>query len=71
VRSLNQQAIGSAITMFSYYIIALPLDYWLCFEKEMGLAGLLLGFLVANFCQIIALGIVIQRSDWHKVAKEI
>jgi MATE family multidrug resistance protein len=69
IRGLGRQSYGSIYTLFCYYVLGMPLALVLCFKKEMGIAGLWLGFTIA--CIILDLGFffIIRCADWHKISE--
>mmetsp|Transcript_7419 Transcript_7419/g.8975 ORF Transcript_7419/g.8975 Transcript_7419/m.8975 type:complete len:122 (-) Transcript_7419:171-536(-) len=65
VRSLDMRALGMVVNLLAYYAIAIPFGCWLCFSREMGVPGLLLGYVVGTLFQIVCFQAVTQCSDWH------
>ncbi|GAQ78777.1 MATE efflux family protein [Klebsormidium nitens] len=68
VRGLGRQDTGAAITFSSYYVVALPLAWYFCFKRNMGVFGLLSGVGVGLLFQVTALAAVVLTTDWQKMA---
>ncbi|KAI8051287.1 mate-domain-containing protein [Syncephalis plumigaleata] len=66
LRGTGQQHLGAYLTLFSYYVIALPMGVYFTFQLDMGLAGLWWGLCTALF--LVAAGEVwaILTVDWNE-----
>jgi len=71
VRGLGLQAQASYINFFCFYMLALPLAYYLAFTCKYGIAGLWMGLASGTFSQIWLYLYVILRADWTAIAEKI
>ena len=70
IRAIELQDRASLITFLLYYLIGLPLAFYLALPTSLGIVGLQLGIGVAIFLQFLTYAIMLKRSDWHKIALE-
>jgi MATE family multidrug resistance protein len=64
IRGLGRQMYGSIFTLFCYYVCGMPLALYLCFKKEMGIAGLWGGFTIACIILDIGFAMIISCPNW-------
>ncbi|RKP06353.1 mate-domain-containing protein [Thamnocephalis sphaerospora] len=65
LRGAGQQRIGAYLSMFSYYVVSLPLGIYLAFSRGFGLAGLWWGVCLALFIVTSGEVWIILRIDWY------
>ena len=68
IRAIELQDQASWITFLLYYLIGLPLACSFALLTSLGVVGLQLGIGVAILLQFLTYAIMLNRSDWHKVA---
>lgn len=64
VRGMGRQSFAAWINLISYYVIALPLGYYLTFVMDWGLSGLWLSLTLALFLVASSTLIFLYLSDW-------
>jgi MATE family multidrug resistance protein len=64
VRGMGRQSFAAWINLISYYVIALPLGYFLTFKMDWGLSGLWTGLTLALFLVASSTLIFLYFSDW-------
>ena len=69
IRGLGRQVYGSVYTLFCYYILGMPLALMFCFKKDMGIAGLWLGFTIACVILDIGFAMIISCPNWQKISE--
>lgn len=68
LRGQGRQYIGSALNIFAYYFIAVPLALYLAFKIGLGLKGLWIGIGIGISVLAISEGyFVLFRSDWPAI----
>jgi multidrug resistance protein, MATE family len=55
LRGAGRQSIGALINLIAYYLLALPLGWYLCFNKGYGIFGLFLGVFIGSSAQTVAI----------------
>lgn len=71
LRGQGHQHIGSALNIFIYYVIAVPLALYLAFDAGLGLKGLWIGIGVGVFVLAMSEGyFVLLKSDWSQILLE-
>mmetsp|Transcript_730 Transcript_730/g.1072 ORF Transcript_730/g.1072 Transcript_730/m.1072 type:complete len:117 (-) Transcript_730:189-539(-) len=68
VRCLNKQFMSAVIMVVIYYFLALPLGYYLCFSKELGMKGFPIGLIVGGILTTVSNQFIIESADWHAKA---
>jgi len=71
IRGLGKQIYGSVFVLICYYVFGMPLALYLAFKKEMGVNGLWLGFTIAVSILVIGLVLIIECSNWSKIAADM
>jgi hypothetical protein len=56
------------VTMFDYWVLGIPLSYYLMFSKNMALEGLWWGPTLACALNYLFYEIAIRSSDWQEIA---
>ena len=69
-RGSGRRALSAKFNFIAFYIIGLPLGYFLGITLDFGVVGLWLGMTLGLICVAIAGAIVIIRSDWEQLAAE-
>jgi len=70
IKALAQQNKAFRVNMVTYFVIALPLIFYVHVNVYAGLEGLWLSFMVAWSYQSVAYMLIIRFTDWDQVAKE-
>lgn len=71
IRGLGLQVYGALWTLICYYPIGLTLALCFAFNREMGVYGLWLGFVIAVIVLDIGLLAICECPDWGKIAAEM
>lgn len=64
LRAVGKQSAGALINLTSYYILGLPLGFWLCFKLGWGLVGIWTGLTTSLFVASAMAVWIIWRVDW-------
>lgn len=70
VRGTSKPWLGMT-SVLGYYLVGLPLSVILCFRVEIGLYGLMLGFLVGSISSAGLLSVFVLRIDWDAEAEKV
>jgi MATE family multidrug resistance protein len=70
IRGMGRQSFAAWINLISYYVIALPLGYYLTFKKDWGLSGLWVGLTLALFLVASSTLTFLYFSDWDAEVKK-
>ncbi|CUM65515.1 uncharacterized protein PRCAT00003161001 [Priceomyces carsonii] len=70
LRGQGRQRIGSLLSLFSYYIIALPVGYLLAFKVHIGLPGLWVGLICAVAFLALSEYLCIIKCNWPRILTE-
>lgn len=70
LRGLGLQAIGGWANLFVYYVIAVPLALFLCFERDLKLLGLWAGCAVGSSCITLSEGVYMYFYDWKRAVED-
>lgn len=66
LRGTGRQAQGAVANLVGYYLIGIPLGFFLTFGPwQWGLAGLWIGLTVALLFASLAMGLVLGCTDWR------
>ncbi|KAI7899044.1 mate-domain-containing protein [Cokeromyces recurvatus] len=70
IRGMGRQSFAAWVNLFSYYVVALPVGYWLTFVKGWGIKGLWIGLTLALFLVATGSLLFLLTADWnHEVRK--
>jgi MATE family multidrug resistance protein len=67
-RASGRQSLSAKLNFVAYYVIGLPLGYYLALPLELGVEGLWIGIFVGMLVISSTNSIVIMRSDWAALA---
>lgn len=70
LRGQGRQRIGSILNLFSYYLIAIPLGYFLAFHTSLELKGLWIGIIAGVFCLAVGESFCIYFSNWSQILRD-
>ncbi|KAJ1692522.1 hypothetical protein LUZ63_009220 [Rhynchospora breviuscula] len=65
------QDFAAYVNIISYYLIGLPVAYFLGFWTSLEVAGLIWGVVIGVLVQTIALGIKTAQTDWDKEVEKV
>jgi len=66
LRGLKDTRVPMAITLFAYWIIGMPVGWWLAFHKGMGARGMWMGLIAGLSVAALMLFIRFWRSAWKQ-----
>lgn len=67
LRASGRQGRGAFINWASYWVLGLPVSYFLAFHYHWGVYGLRVGLTVAAACQALVLHLIVAcRFDWER-----
>jgi MATE family multidrug resistance protein len=70
IRGIGKQGWGSIVTLVSYYLIGMPMALYFCFNLDMKLNGLWIGFDIAQIFLDTGLILVVVLPSWEKIHEE-
>lgn len=70
VRGTARPWLGMYASLGGFYLIALPVAVILGFKVKLGLAGLLMGFVVGASASVVVLILLVAALDWDAEAKK-
>lgn len=70
LRGVNDVTIPAWIAFFAYWVVSLPIGWWLAFRLEMGVTGMWWGITVGLFVTALALGARAWRLTSASLAQE-
>ncbi|CAH6720949.1 uncharacterized transporter [[Candida] jaroonii] len=70
LRGQGRQKIGGWLNLISYYLLALPLAFYLAFAGDLKLLGLWMGMLIALFILSMSQLYFVISSDWDGIIKD-
>lgn len=70
LRGQGRQKVGSILNLVSYYLVALPISYYLAFYAGLELSGLWLGIITGVICLTGSQIVCIYSSNWPKILKD-
>lgn len=69
LRGQGRQKIGSILSLASYYLIGIPLEFYFAFKLDLKIYGLWIGLALAvNFLSVTEL-IIVYKSKWMEIIK--
>lgn len=71
IRGLGLQSPASIICLIVFYVFATPSGCILAFKFDMGLHGIITGFLIGTLMQVTSFFFLIVCSDWNKIAEKV
>jgi MATE family multidrug resistance protein len=69
IRGMGRQSFAAWINLFSYYVVALPIGYFLAFKLDWDLSGLWFGLCIALFLVALASVIFLMCTNWDSEVK--
>lgn len=70
LRGSARPSLGARINFVSFYCVGLPVAIVMCFRTEMGYLGLWMGLLAAQLVCVVAMMVVLMRTDWKEEAEK-
>ncbi|KAK9693901.1 ethionine resistance protein [Basidiobolus ranarum] len=70
LRGQGKQEIGAYVNIAAYYLIAMPIGYWLVFINNWNLPGIWWAFLIALFGVSVGQLTSILRTNWLEEVKK-
>jgi len=69
-RGMGRQKIGACVNVAAYYIIGLPLAYFLGFQLNWNIEGIWVGMTLGAISSFITYVILIRRTNWVVMAEK-
>ncbi|ONH67408.1 Ethionine resistance-conferring protein 1 [Cyberlindnera fabianii] len=70
LRGQGRQKIAALCSLISYYLIAIPLGFWLAFGLDLGLLGLWIGLCISIFLISFLQLFSVLNSDWEAIISQ-
>jgi MATE family multidrug resistance protein len=70
LRGLGLNKISSRLTIFVWWICSIPVGYYMAFNLDLKLLGLMGGCAVGSWLMYALSLVTILRCDWHKAVRE-
>jgi Na+-driven multidrug efflux pump len=70
IKALGIQRSVVTIAFLGYWIINVPLSYYVTFGLQVGFPGLWIGLLIAMLIIAVCFDILIERTNWSKVTDD-
>ncbi|KAL7455788.1 hypothetical protein ACHAWC_007319 [Mediolabrus comicus] len=67
-RASGRQSLAAKLNFVAYYVIGIPIGYFLCLPRRFGVEGLWIGMTVGLVAISTANSIVVWKSDWAALA---
>ncbi|XP_044494754.1 protein DETOXIFICATION 34-like [Mangifera indica] len=64
------QALVAYINLFCYYVIGLPLGFFLGYKMDYGVQGIWVGMICGTFLQTIILVYIVYKTNWNKEVEQ-
>jgi len=71
LRAIGLEKYGSVMFVVVFYVIAIPLSYFICFIMGIGVMGLVIGPMVSSCILCIWLLVAFARIDWKAQIRDI
>jgi len=71
MRAIGLEKLGSVMFVVVFYVIAIPLSYFLCFTLNIGVLGLVIGPMISSCILCLWLVVVYMGIDWKVQVKDI
>ena len=65
LRGCGRQQTTAKVSIFTWYVVALPLAFVLCFNAGLGVVGVWIGLMVGAWTTCIVQGFILKRLDWE------
>ena len=69
IKACGKQWVAGPVVLFSYYVVGIPLAYWLAFSLGKGAMGLAIGATVGTMLHSVLIIAVVWRTDWGLEAR--
>ncbi|MEW5311071.1 MAG: hypothetical protein WDW38_002814 [Sanguina aurantia] len=66
LRGLKDTRVPMVITLFAYWVIGMPVGWWLTFHQGMGARGMWMGLIAGLSVAAVMLFVRFWRSAWHE-----
>lgn len=68
IRALGIQGKAAVFVLLSYYLLALPLSFYLTFTLNLSISGIWLGTFIGTTVQSLGFIYLITKADWKEIA---
>ena len=69
IKACGKQWIAGPVVLFAYYVVGIPLAYYLAFARGMGAMGLAIGATVGTVLHAVIIIAAVWRTDWPREAR--
>jgi len=69
VKACGKQWVAGPVVLFAYYVVGIPLAYYLAFTRRQGAMGLAIGATVGTMIHAAIIIAVVRRTDWPLEAR--
>lgn len=68
LKGCGRQMLQAPVVVASYYLLGLPLAWFLAWPLQLRTLGLALGALAGTACNLLAFAALLHRTDWSHMA---
>ena len=69
IKACGKQWVAGPVVLFAYYVVGIPLAYYLAFARGMGAMGLAIGATVGTVLHAVIIIVAVRRTDWPREAR--
>ena len=69
IKACGKQWVAGPVVLFAYYVVGIPLAYYLAFTKGTGAMGLAIGATVGTVIHAAIIIVAVWRTDWPREAR--
>ena len=69
IKACGKQWIAGPVVLFAYYVVGIPLAYYLAFTRGQGAMGLAIGATVGTVLHAVIIIAAVWRTDWPREAR--
>ena len=69
IKACGKQWVAGPVVLFAYYVVGIPLAYYLAFARGMGAMGLAIGATVGTVLHAVIIIAAVWRTDWPREAR--
>ena len=69
IKACGKQWVAGPVVLFAYYVVGIPLAYYLAFTRGQGAMGLAIGATVGTVIHAAIIIVAVWRTDWPREAR--